>query len=104
MNRIAKSFSLMLSFVLLMSSINAQSKNNFEQSYKGFKAFYEQALRRHNIVGSSLFLVHDNQIIAKEFYGAANLEKKQPVDEETIYHWASITKTFTGIAIMQLRD
>lgn len=23
---------------------------------------------------------------------------------ETIYHWASITKTFTGIAIMQLRD
>ena len=26
------------------------------------------------------------------------------VDEETIYHWASITKTFTGIAIMQLRD
>ena len=27
-----------------------------------------------------------------------------PVDEETIYHWASITKTFTGIAVMQLRD
>ncbi len=26
------------------------------------------------------------------------------VDEDTIYHWASITKTFTGIAIMQLRD
>jgi len=26
------------------------------------------------------------------------------VDENTIYHWASITKTFTGIAIMQLRD
>ncbi len=23
---------------------------------------------------------------------------------DTIYHWASITKTFTGIAIMQLRD
>jgi CubicO group peptidase (beta-lactamase class C family) len=104
MNRIAKVFSLMLCFVLLMSSINAQSKNNFEQSYKGFKAFYEQALRKHNIVGSSLFLVHDNQIIAKEFYGMANLEKKQPIDEETIYHWASITKTFTGIAIMQLRD
>ena len=24
--------------------------------------------------------------------------------DDTIYHWASITKTFTGIAIMQLRD
>lgn len=104
MNRIAKTFSLMLCFGLLMSSTNAQSKNNFEQSYKGLQTFYQQALRRHNIIGSSLFLVHDNQVIAKEFYGNANLEKQQPVDEETIYHWASITKTFTGIAIMQLRD
>jgi CubicO group peptidase (beta-lactamase class C family) len=26
------------------------------------------------------------------------------VDEHTTYHWASVTKTFTGIAIMQLRD
>jgi CubicO group peptidase (beta-lactamase class C family) len=104
MNRIAQAFSLMLSFVLLMSSSNAQNKNNFEQSYKAFKAFYEQSLRKHAIVGSSLFLVHDNQIISKEFYGTANLEKKQAVDEATIYHWASITKTFTGLAIMQLRD
>ena len=28
----------------------------------------------------------------------------QPVDRDTIFHWASITKTFTGVAIMQLRD
>jgi len=34
----------------------------------------------------------------------ANLEKRQAVDENTIYHWASITKTLTGIAVMQLRD
>ena len=26
------------------------------------------------------------------------------VDNDTIFHWASITKTFTGIAIMRLRD
>jgi CubicO group peptidase (beta-lactamase class C family) len=101
---IARITSLVLLLALLMSSTNAQGKNNFEQSYKGFKTFYEQALRRHKIIGSSLFLIHDNQVIAREFYGKANLEKQQAVDEETIYHWASITKTFTGIAIMQLRD
>ena len=38
------------------------------------------------------------------FYGLADAERNRPVDEETIYHWASITKTLTGIAIMQLRD
>ena len=36
--------------------------------------------------------------------GYQDLATKRPVDADTIFHWASITKTFTGIAIMQLRD
>ena len=97
-------FTLLFSLGLSMQSINAQSGQQFPEAYGGFKSFYEQSLRRHGIVGSSFTLVHDNQVVAKEAYGTANLEKNQPVDEETIYHWASITKTFTAIAIMQLRD
>ncbi|HZS08696.1 MAG TPA: serine hydrolase domain-containing protein [Blastocatellia bacterium] len=88
-----------------MSSGNAQSPpGNFAQAYKGFRPFYEEALKRHGIVGSSFMLIHDNEVIAKEFYGLAHREQNRAVDEDTIYHWASITKTFTGIAIMQLRD
>ena len=34
----------------------------------------------------------------------SNAETSQAVDTNTIYHWASNTKPFTGIAIMQLRD
>ncbi len=86
----------------LMVSTNAQSKN-FAQSYAGFKTLYAQKLKQHGIVGSSFYLVHDNQVSAKEFYGLAQQEQKRAVDENTIYHWASITKTFTGLAIMQLR-
>jgi CubicO group peptidase (beta-lactamase class C family) len=71
---------------------------------RDFKLFYEQSMRNHGIVGSSFMLLQDGQVIAQEFFGLANQEKQQPVDESTIYHWASITKTFTGIAIMQLRD
>jgi CubicO group peptidase (beta-lactamase class C family) len=43
-------------------------------------------------------------VVAKEFVGTADREQNHPVDEDTIYHWASITKTFTAIGIMQLRD
>lgn len=95
---------LALSLILLMSTVNARTPSGFAQAYSGFRTFYNQKLRQHGIVGSSFMLIHDNQVIAREFYGSANLEKNQPVDEDTIYHWASITKTFTGIAIMQLRD
>jgi CubicO group peptidase (beta-lactamase class C family) len=69
-----------------------------------FSAFYAQALKETGIAGSSFMLDHGGRILLEEYHGLANIEKSQPVDRDTIYHWASITKTFTGIAIMQLRD
>ncbi len=97
---------LSLLVVLLMSStvIQSQTPRNFAQVRREFKTFYEQGNRKNGIVGSSFMLMQDGQVIAQEFFGLANQEKQQPVDESTIYHWASITKTFTAIAIMQLRD
>lgn len=82
----------------------AQSPKNFPQQRRELKTFFEQSMRKHGMIGSSLMLIQDGQVIAQEFYGQANQEKQQPVEESTIYHWASITKTFTAIAIMQLRD
>ncbi len=69
-----------------------------------FSAFYAQALKETGIAGSSFMLDHGSRILLEEYHGLANIEKNRPVDKDTIYHWASITKTFTGIAIMQLRD
>jgi CubicO group peptidase (beta-lactamase class C family) len=83
---------------------NSQTPKNFAQARREFKTFYEQSMRKHGIVGSGFMLIHDGQVIAQEFFGLADQEKQQPADEDTIYHWASITKTFTGVAIMQLRD
>ena len=65
---------------------------------------YQQLLRQSGIAGSSLIVVRDGRVVARQNAGYQDLDKKVPVDDETIFHWASITKTFTGIAIMQLRD
>lgn len=37
-------------------------------------------------------------------YGFKDKETLQPIDINTIYNWASCTKMFTSIAILQLRD
>ncbi len=66
--------------------------------------FYRRGLAENGIVGSSLFFVKDGALAARAVDGWQDRAAKTPVDEHTIYHWASITKTFTGIAIMQLRD
>ncbi len=98
-------FIFLTSIPLMMTESGlGQTPRNFAQARRELKSWYEQAMRKHGIVGSSLMLIQDNQVIAQEFFGLASQEKQQPVTESTIYHWASITKTFTGIAIMQLRD
>jgi CubicO group peptidase (beta-lactamase class C family) len=97
--------SLVFAVLTALSNMShSQSPKNLAQVRDAFKTFYEQSMRKHSIVGSSFMLIHDGQVVAQEFFGLAHQEKRQPVDENTIYHWASITKTFTGIAIMQLRD
>ena len=57
-----------------------------------------------SVVGASVLLVTNGRVAAHHEYGAADRALGQRVDTATIYHWASITKTLTAIAILQLRD
>ena len=86
----------------VMTTSSQQAKP--DDAFKSFKTLYEQELKQNGIVGSSFVFLRDNKVVAEDFYGSANLAKNQTIDENTIYHWASNTKPFTGIAIMQLRD
>lgn len=54
--------------------------------------------------GMSVALVYDQDLVYAKGFGYADLEKKTPATSETIYRIASITKTFTATAIMELRD
>ena len=68
------------------------------------RSYYEAGLRRNGILGSSLALVRNGQVVLRDDYGVQSRSPDIAVDNNTTYHWASCTKTFTGIAIMQLRD
>jgi CubicO group peptidase (beta-lactamase class C family) len=56
------------------------------------------------IVGGGIVLVEDGHMLAHHEYGYADRERRVPISLQTIYHYGSITKTLTAIAIMQLRD
>ena len=73
-------------------------------SWSRVAALYHKRLQDAGIAGSSLMVVRSGAVVHKAFEGYQDLDAKRAVDEDTIYHWASITKTFTGVAIMQLRD
>jgi CubicO group peptidase (beta-lactamase class C family) len=74
------------------------------EALNGFNRLFTERLTAQGIVGANFVLIHDHQVVTTRSFGMADLAAKVPVDLNTIFHWASITKTFTGIAIMQLRD
>jgi CubicO group peptidase (beta-lactamase class C family) len=48
--------------------------------------------------------MRDGKVLAHHEVGQADRERNEAMTDRAIFHWASITKTLTAIAIMQLRD
>lgn len=56
----------------------------------------------HNIPGVALSIIKDSQIVYLNNYGYANLENFEPVNHQTLFITASISKTFVANAAMKL--
>ncbi|HEY7471665.1 MAG TPA: serine hydrolase [Gemmatimonadota bacterium] len=67
---------------------------------RDFDAYVEAG----GIVGASVLVVRDGRVVARRDVGFADRDAGRRVDENTIFHYGSITKTLTAIAVLQLRD
>ena len=54
------------------------------------------------LFGFSILIATNNKIIFKEAYGYIDILKTKNVDQKTLFNIASITKSFTAIAILRL--
>ena len=95
--------------VLLIAALQvavpaAAETRSFAAALADFRELHRTEMRRSGIVGSSFYLVREGRTVVADHLGEQDAEARVPVSARTIYHWASITKTMTGIAIMQLRD
>src|ERR1044071_2379582 len=96
-----RSLAIEIVFTMFLMSVPAQTTGN---AVSDFTATFRREVKDAGIVGGSFVFLRNNNIVASEHVGFVNEATKLPVAMDTIYHWASNTKPFTGIAIMQLRD
>jgi CubicO group peptidase (beta-lactamase class C family) len=98
---------LVLSFgwVLASSAVAQETKDSAGPS--GWGA-YTQALDAFalgdSVVGAGTVYLSGTQVRAHHEFGWGDKARGERIVERSIYHWASITKTLTAVAIMQLRD
>ncbi|MFY0591081.1 serine hydrolase domain-containing protein [Roseivirga sp.] len=67
-----------------------------------FETKLELLRQRHHIPGFSVGIVHQGNLTWKKGFGFKDIELLEKPDENTVYHTASITKTFGAMVMMQL--
>ena len=81
-----------------------QNKALTSESAEAFlDTFFDSAEAKAQYVGASVVVVKDGKVLAEKGYGYADQESKTPVDpKSTAFRVASVSKTFTAAAVMQL--
>jgi CubicO group peptidase (beta-lactamase class C family) len=69
-----------------------------------FQQSFDTVLAQHKIVGGAFGFEHAGDSATEFYFGDARRDSHQKIDARSTYNWASITKTMTAIAILQLRD
>lgn len=54
------------------------------------------------VPGLSVGVVYNNEVIYTKGFGVKNVDTKEPIDENSLFHMASVSKTFVATGIMQL--
>ena len=93
--------------VLLAAPARGQRRPARAAAPDGWPAFiraFDAFAAGDSVVGASVLVMRDGRVLAHHEYGFADRALGQRVDERTIFHWGSITKTLTAVAVMQLRD
>lgn len=78
--------------------------DNYAHTREHLPRLIREKMQDRKIIGLSIAIVDDQEIVWAEGFGYANKEKSLPATPETIYRAGSITKLFTATAAMQLAE
>ena len=92
-----------LLIIFIGNSLQAQINNNSEL-IRECEYLITRKAKSDNIVGVSAAIIVDGSVIWKKGFGYADKENKIPMTVNTVVNIGSVTKTFTALAIMQLKE
>lgn len=82
------------------ASVAAQEDAQIEAARQEFA----RSVAEGRAVGAALLVSRGGRQIIAAYSGKQDAAAGVPVDADTAFHWASITKLFTAVSILQLRD
>ncbi|NIM57961.1 MAG: serine hydrolase [Candidatus Aminicenantes bacterium] len=98
-------FLIVLVLICISSAFSkVKEKPDYSEAIRMIDTWLEAQREYDDLPGISVAIVTDQEILWSRAYGMADLEKKVSSSPSTIYSICSISKLFTSVAIMKLRD
>ena len=95
---------LTIALIVFFTSVGAQAGGDRDNELALIASWLDAQRAYDHVPGISAAIVHDQELLWSGAAGYADIEGGQKAQADTIYGICSISKLFTGIAVMQLRD
>ncbi|MCE9527522.1 MAG: beta-lactamase family protein [Planctomycetales bacterium] len=88
--------------ILLAITVQTQLLLAADDEFAPFDHWMTSFLQDHKVPGGSLAMVRDGKVVYARGFGLADKDKKTPVQPESLFRIASISKPITAVAILKL--
>ncbi|MBN9383889.1 MAG: serine hydrolase [Chitinophagaceae bacterium] len=92
---------LIILLLLVAGRVPAQS---LEAAFPVIDSLYKDYAEKNHIPGLAFAIVANGKLVHTGTFGYTDVQKKTPVTARSVFRIASMTKSFTAMAILSLRD
>src|SRR3954467_549721 len=90
-------------FALILVFILSASSSTFAELH-GVDAAMREMIAKNEIAGAVTVVVSKKKVLHLQTHGMADVAKKKPMTEDTLFWIASMTKPVTAVAVLMLQD
>ena len=104
LNSLIKTGYLLVALVISVSQDACSITSVDDQFVKEFKHLIDKARQKFDVPGVAVGLIKDGSVILLEGFGNRSLKNKEPMNPDTLFQIASISKTFVAAAVLKLES
>lgn len=95
---------VVFAFILLLLGVSQVHAAIPQERIDAAEAYIQQMMQQYRMPGMAVVMVADGEIVYSKGYGFADAEGTQPVDINTVFQLASVSKNMTAMAVTQLAE
>ena len=104
---VRNSFSVILFAIFTLTGLPGRAQEEagrFARAYECIDTFIAQQMKESGTPGVALAITSREGLLRVQTYGLADIKTRQPVTPDTLFEIGSISKSFTAICLLQLRE